>query len=40
MEKGIKAKGKVERAAFDHRVLVFIKRECISHSFSRVHRVE
>ena len=26
MENGIKAKGKVERAAFDPRVLVFIKR--------------
>ena len=39
MEKGIKAKGKVERAAFDPRVLVFLKRECLSHSLARVHRV-
>ena len=39
MEKGIKAKGKVERTAFDPRVLVFIKRECFSHSLARVHRV-
>ena len=30
MEKGIKAKGRVERAVFDPRVLVFIKRECFS----------
>ena len=40
MEKGIKAKEKVERVVFDPRVLVFIKRECFSHSFARVHRVE
>ena len=40
MEKGIKAKENVEREAFDRRVLVFIERECFSHSFTRVHRVE
>ena len=40
MEKGIKAKGKVERAAFGSEGFGFIKRDCFSHSLARVHRVE
>ena len=39
-EKGIKAKEKVERSSFGFLGFGFKKRECFSHSFARVHRVE
>ena len=39
MEKGIKAKGKVESGVFGMLGFWFHKRECFSHSFVRVHRL-
>ena len=39
MEKGIKAKGKEGGGAFWILGFGFIKRECFSHSFVKVHRV-